>query len=101
MSSLRLTLAFLTLFLAGYLVGSDSQHNLLQAGLAYIRTSSVWDIDLLKRISLAIFGLSCSFSLLLLLGEHFAGLEAERCGRTSPILDSTSAKEYLRRRGSF
>lgn len=97
MSSVRLALAFLLLFLAGFIVGSTSRNALYQG--ASLAISKLWHTGLLRSITLNVCCLSLGFFFLLFAGERAAALEQTR-GYLYPR-DTISAEEYLRRRGSF
>lgn len=97
MSSVRLALAFLLLFSAGYIVGSTSSRALYHICLQIIEES--WRSGLAKSILVGVGSLSAIFVLLLVLGEKAAAIE-DQSGRHLPS-EQISAREHLRRRGSF
>lgn len=101
MSSVRLALAFLLLFLAGYFVGSNHPGNWIKSIARYTSEYSLWRPELIWPVLASTLSLSGIYFLLLVIGERFAALETERARHQSPFRETTSAEEYLRRRGSF
>lgn len=92
-----MALAFLLLFSAGYIVGSTPRNALYNSVTTFALRS--WQTGLLRSFLLSVVGLTGVFSLLLLLGERAASVE-EQGGRSGPR-EHISAREHLRRRGSF